>query len=162
MLKLLLDAGANPNALTSSGKTLVSIAVTSGNLEALHVLLDYKANFDVPDNGSSTPLMWAVQNTALANGLDILKVLLDSNLNVNYEDDNGMTAFDRLCQSRGDLSFAKVLIGAGARVQNIVPRHETLTSLMRAAQHGNSDLCEYLIIEKGCDPHIKNSNGYRY
>ncbi len=104
--------------------------------------------------------MWAIQNAALAQGHEIIQILLEAGADVNLEDQHGMTAFDRLCRSRADVSFARLLIKHGAKHIKAPSKTTPLTSLMMAAQQGNTDLCVYLVEELGYDPHVQNMHNH--
>ena len=160
MLLELLNAGADVNVVTGAGKSLLAIAVSSANIEACKVLLERGADPNFADRGGSTPLMWAIQNAALAQGHEIIDMLLKAGANVNLEDQHAMTAFDRLCRSRADVSFAKLLIQHGAKHIKIPSKNTPLTSLMMAAQHGNTDLCMYLVEELAYDPFLQNMHNH--
>jgi ankyrin repeat protein len=160
MLNILLKAGANPDAKTTSGKSLLSIAVTSNNLDACKTLIEYESDLNAPDNGGSTPLMWAIQN-ATPEELEIIELLLDSGADVNRVDMNGLTAFDRFCKTNSDIAIGRALVRAGANVRALPDKTLNMSSIMMAAQQGNTDLCYFLIDEVGLDPHVVNANGHR-
>ena len=54
--ELLLQAGANPNARDSKGKTSLIIAAQTGGKRSIKVLLDYGADVNAQNNINSTAL----------------------------------------------------------------------------------------------------------
>jgi ankyrin repeat protein len=58
-LKVLLDAGANPNAKTSDGATLLHQAVTARRTDMIRALAAAGAKFDAVDKDNMTPLLLA-------------------------------------------------------------------------------------------------------
>lgn len=55
-VELLLDAGADPDAATSDGATVLHEAVKAGKLEVIRLLADAGATLDRPDGDGVTPL----------------------------------------------------------------------------------------------------------
>ncbi len=154
----LLKAGADPNQMTNAGKSPLSMAVTSGNLEAVKVLLENGAYPDLVDSGGSTPLMWAVQNAHNKTSKDVVKVLLKQNLDLKKTDSQGLTAFDRLCCSKGDVDIGIMLMDSGAEIITEVDKTKPRTSLMMCALNGHTALCEELI-KRGVNVNAKNEFG---
>jgi ankyrin repeat protein len=58
-LKVLLDAGANPNAKTADGATLLHQAVTARRTDMIRALAAAGAKFDAVDKDNMTPLLLA-------------------------------------------------------------------------------------------------------
>jgi len=58
-LKVLLDAGANPNAKTSDGATLLHQAVTARRTDMIRALAEAGAKFDAVNKENLTPLLLA-------------------------------------------------------------------------------------------------------
>jgi hypothetical protein len=58
-LKVLLDAGANPNAKTTEGGTLLHQAVTARRTDMIRALAAAGAKFDTVDKDNMTPLLLA-------------------------------------------------------------------------------------------------------
>src|SRR5882672_8000855 len=62
MVGKLLDAGANPNAdHLPAGETALLRCAATGNVNAVKVLLDRRANSNATEKAGQTPLMWAIE-----------------------------------------------------------------------------------------------------
>jgi ankyrin repeat protein len=74
VVRALLEAGADPHALTTSGATALHLAAGAGSTEAVAALLDHGAAIDVRErNWGQTPLMFA----AAANRIGPVNVLME-------------------------------------------------------------------------------------
>lgn len=94
LLEILLRHGPNINAVNMHGETPLHIAVASGNLDGIELLLSYSEEMDKPlyineiDNYGFTPILYAASNGYV----DIFTLLIDADadytrLNVhNYSD----------------------------------------------------------------------------
>jgi ankyrin repeat protein len=71
------------------GNTLLHTAAAKGYKEAVEFLIKNKANFNALNNKNQTPLMEAINGTALPS---IVKLLLQSGAQVNLQDKDGNTA----------------------------------------------------------------------
>src|SRR5436190_1859216 len=61
MIRVLLDAGADPNALDPGGEPALWAAIRSGTLDAVKVLLDRGSVLDFKDSSQQNGLMLAVR-----------------------------------------------------------------------------------------------------
>ncbi len=90
IVRLLLDAGANPNVGNVNRITPLMYGARYGNIEVCKLLLEHGANTDLQDIYGGTALMVA---TAYGHA-DVADKLLDAGANISIKDDNGMTALD--------------------------------------------------------------------
>jgi len=168
MVRRLLEAGANPNAALTFGETLVMSAARSGKAEVVELLLAKGADVNTRATRGQTALMWA----AAQQHSEVVQVLLKYGANVHARSD----VWSQLWQTdpaqdvhpdyqikiqqggntpllfaarEGDLASAKLLVAAGADVNDVAAHGVSATVL--AAHSGNGDLVEFLL-EKRADP----------
>ncbi|KAI8828134.1 ankyrin repeat-containing domain protein [Chytriomyces cf. hyalinus JEL632] len=159
MVEAILSYGANQKTTTQSKKTPLSLAVSYSNLPAVLALIKEPDAINYPDQGGSTPLMWAVEHANFKNGLEIVSALISAGANVDQEDSNGLTALERLCGSGGNAKAARMLLENGAKIVNRVEGKKKLTTVMMAALNGYKDLCVELIDHWGADLSAKTDFG---
>jgi ankyrin repeat protein len=166
MVRRLLEAGANPNAALLRGETPVMIASRSGNPDVVQQLLARGGNVNARAARGQTALMWAVAQkhpdvvrVLLAHGADlharsevwsqVMAVpphgLLEYNRSIPHGGDTALMFAARA----GDLASAKLLVAAGANVNDADAWGISATVL--AAHSGYGELVEFLL-EKGADP----------
>ncbi len=166
MVRRLLAAGANPNAALLAGETPVMVAARSGNPAVVEQLIAKGANVNARGARGQTALMWAVSQKHP----DVVKVLLAHGADVHARSDawsqvmavppHGYLPYNQaippggdtalLFAARvGDLASAKLLVAAGANVNDADAWGVSATTL--AAHSGYRELVEFLL-EKGADP----------
>lgn len=84
----LIIAGANVNARDSASVPVLSVAVRSGRIEVLKVLLNHGADVNAQDDRGDTALMMA----AGYSDPKMVQLLLDYKANVNITNKDGFTA----------------------------------------------------------------------
>ena len=168
MVRRLLEAGANPNPKLVSGETLVMTAARSGRAEVVEQLLAKGADVNARATRGQTALMWAVAQQHA----EVVKVLLAHGADVHARSDvwsqlwqtgpeqdihpdyhvkiqhGGDTAL-LFAARAGDLASAKLLVAAGAGVNDTAASGVSATVL--AAHSGNGELVEFLL-EKDANP----------
>jgi uncharacterized protein len=116
MLKIALEGGGNPKAITSryDGTALIA-AAHLGHAEIVQTLIAAKAPLDHVNNLSWTAL---IESIVLGNGgknhTDTLRALVDAGANVNIPDGSGSTPL-KLAKNRGYQGMVAILEKAGAR-----------------------------------------------
>jgi ankyrin repeat protein len=173
--RLLLDAGANPNAALPSGETPLMTAARSGSAQLVRRLIARGADVNVKErNRGQTALMWAVAQqhapvveVLLAHGADVgarsnewterVKTTLEP-FNPDYIIDVREGGYTPLLFAArvGDLASARLLVAAGADVNETAPSGTSATVV--AAHSGHGELAAFLL-EKGADP---NAGGAGY
>ncbi len=174
MVRRLLEAGANPNALLLSGETPLMTAARVGAVEVARELLEAGADVAATGGRSQTALMWAVAQRHPA----VVEALLEHGAAVDARSDvwtevvkttaepwnpeyvaeipqGGYTPL--LFAARvGDLASAKLLVEAGADVNDQPPYGTSATVV--AAHSGHRDVAVFLL-EQGADPNAADA-GY--
>jgi ankyrin repeat protein len=151
---MLLAAGANPDAHLLSGETPLIEAAERGNLETLGALLSHGANPNAREaNGGQTALMWGISERHAA----VTAALVRRGADVNTRSNNGFTALMFAAQV-GDVDSARVLIGAGANPNDIMPK-TGLTPLIIAAATGRTEVAA-LLLDNGADPAAVAADGF--
>jgi ankyrin repeat protein len=166
MVRRLLEAGANANAALLLGETTLMVAARSGNPEIVELLLSRGANVNARAARGQTALMWAVAQkhpdvvrVLLAHGADV-HARSDSWSQVEAVSPHGHPEYNRaipygnntplmFAARAGDLASAKLLVDAGANVNDQDARGVSVVTL--AAHSGYLDLVEFLL-DKGADP----------
>jgi ankyrin repeat protein len=168
MAQKLLQAGADPNATLMSGETLLMTAARTGNADVAKLLLAKGANVNAKERAhGQMALMWAVAQRQPA----VVEVLLGSGADVHartnvwtevakttlevmnpaYVTDIQQGGYTPLlfAARMGDLASAKLLVAAGANVNDTAPYGTS--ALVVAAHSGHGELAAFLL-EKGADP----------
>jgi ankyrin repeat protein len=116
MLKIAIEGGGNPKAITSryDGTALIA-AAHLGHAEVVRVLIAAKAPLDHVNNLNWTAL---IESIVLGNGgknhTDTLRALVDAGANLNIPDGSGSTPL-KLARNRGYNEMTAILEKAGAR-----------------------------------------------
>lgn len=116
MLKIAIEGGGNPKAITSryDGTALIA-AAHLGHAEVVRVLIAAKAPLDHVNNLNWTAL---IESIVLGNGgknhTDTLRALVEAGANLNIPDGSGSTPL-KLAKARGYNEMAAILEKAGAR-----------------------------------------------
>ena len=89
--RLLLEHGADLNALGRGRSTALQLAVEGGKVEVVRVLLEHGADVNTLGRGRSTALQLAVEGGKV----EVVRVLLEHGADVGAETGGGKTAFQR-------------------------------------------------------------------
>jgi uncharacterized protein len=144
--RLLIQAGADVNAVGGDGKDALGLALFNGSYDVASLLIDSHANVNHADAQRFTPLFWAVDRRNMETApnfpwmvttdpLPLIKKLLDAGANPN----------------------ALVNNTPRARMREGSPRIVFATALMRAAFAGDLELVK-LLLAHGADPHVQSSD----
>jgi ankyrin repeat protein len=165
MVRLLLEAGANPNAALLLGETVLMAAARSGNADIVEQLLARGANANARAARGQTALMWAVAQRHP----DVVKVLVAHGADVHARSEtwtqvmavspHGRPEYNRaipfgsttplmFAARSGDLASARLLVAAGANVNDVDAWGVSVVAL--AAHSGFTNLVEFLL-DRGAD-----------
>jgi ankyrin repeat protein len=152
-VRLLLDRGANPDAKTVDGRSLVyqAASVESGT-GLLRLLLDRGANADVKTLAGMTPLMVA---SGRAN-LEAMRLLLEKKVDVNARNAAGATAV-MAAAATGNPQAVRMLLEKGADPKFRTKKNET--ALADAATAGVEETVK-LLLDRGAEVNVQDIRGY--
>jgi ankyrin repeat protein len=165
MVERLLKAGAAANAALPSGETALMTAARSGSVSVVKALLARGADVQAAEETESqTALMWAVSQKHA----DVVKVLVDAGANIRarsavrrensslgWIEEGGYTPF-LFAARQGDLASARVLLAAGADVNDTAPLGTS--ALVVASHSGHGEFAAFLL-EEGAEA---NADGAGY
>jgi len=100
LVKMLLDAGADPDIQDELGQTALMKAGYTGNIEIVKRLLNAGADPNIQDENGSTVLFDVINR----GHVKVLKLLLRKGINPNIEDNNNRTAL-MMADYRGNDEF---------------------------------------------------------
>ncbi len=130
MAKILVEAGADPDAVDFRGETAIAhmageLRFTAGKAQVLGYLAKVGANFNAIASSTSGAYN-AIQRAVLLDNLPMAKALIEFGANVNASDPNGNTALHFAC--------------------NRIPEESPNPAMIQ------------LLLKHGADPRIKNKN----
>jgi len=175
MVHRLLEAGANPNA-TGARVPPLMICARTGSVEAVRALIARKADVNAREPlRDQTALMWAVAQKRA----DVARILVERGADVRARSRPSRVVVNRanpndiytavvgtvsqggstpllFAARHGDVESAKVLLAAGANVNDLLPDG---TSALTVAAHSNHAPLVQLLLDGGANPNIIGS-GY--
>ncbi len=174
VVQRLLEAGANPNVLLESGETPLMAAARSGSVPAVRLLVERGADVNARERlRGQTALMWAVEQrhvdvarTLLAHGANVharssvWRQLENTAGNANpagdFEMEHGGSTPLLFAARQGDVETARVLLDAGANVNDTAAAGE---SPLAVAAHSNHGALGAFLLSRGADPNAAGA-GY--
>ena len=144
--KILIENGANINAVDIEGWSALSYAVNNGDIEIAKLLLENKAKI-------KDELLIAIKSPIVESSINMMKLLIENGANINYTDENGFTPLNIAIES-GDMELTKFLITNGANVNSLM--QDGVSLIGYAIAQNNMDLLQ-MLIENGAN--VNNTNG---
>lgn len=141
-IQILLDAGANVNAVCKRGKSVLHWAVRTESLACCKILLDAGADVNIPDMEGVSVLMSFL---GLASGPDLGKIVdlfLEAGIDVNVQNHTGMTALMSAAQRYSPKICGKI-IKHGANLE--LRDHVGGTAMFHAVYYRNDAALAFLI-----------------
>jgi ankyrin repeat protein len=147
LARILVDAGADVNAVAGDGKTALALAIFNGNYDAASFLVDRKADVNTADAQRFTPLFWAVDRRNMETAPNFPWIVTQDPLPL----------IRKLLEAGADPN-ALVNNTPRARMREGSPRIVFATPLMRAAFAADLELVK-LLLAHGGDPSIISRDG---
>ena len=145
VVKALVLAGADVNAVSSTGVTALMLAVIYENADTpdtVNALVEAGADINAADENGVTALMHAANSRALAAGRADVRALAAAGADVNAANCDGETALMFASES-GNADAVNALVAAGADV-NAANKYGT-TAVYFAAANGHADAVKALM-----------------
>jgi ankyrin repeat protein len=155
-MKLLLEAGGDPNLATYTGSTALLWAVD--DLAKVRLLLARGAKPDIRTSEGTTPLIAAA---AFRGSTPVLRALLDAGADPNSANSDGSTPLTQAA-SVGDFEAMKFLIDRGAQVNPRIsvdnPQMMGMSPLTTSAYFGTAEMVQFLL-ERGALVNAADGSG---
>ena len=142
---MLLEKGADVNALFYIGNTALIRASMDGHTETVTMLLDAGADVNVKNNGGATALIWASQK----GHTEIVAMLLDEGADMNVMDVDGRTALISASEY-GHTKIVKMLLDEGADMNEKDMWGDT--PLIKAIENGHTEIVAMLKVAMKSKP----------
>jgi ankyrin repeat protein len=149
---LLLEYGANVNAIEKAGSSVLHIALEMGNVEIVKFLLDYGANVNTSQTDGSSLLHKAIET----GHIEIFALLLQYGGNVNATQKYGSSLL-HLAVETDQVEFIRLLLAYGAAKD--AKNDNGVTALYLATEQSKKDALS-LLLDGGCDTETTCVNGW--
>ena len=115
VVKMLIEKGANVNAVGNYGWTPLMVAAEKGLYATARLLIKYGAEVNVRNVGGVTPLMWAVSmREEWPDSVKLVRLLIASGADVNAKTNLGKTALS-WAKEYNHKEMIEILLEAGAK-----------------------------------------------
>jgi ankyrin repeat protein len=160
-IKALIAAGADVNAKSELGMTVLMRAATFGKVDVVKALIAAGANVNAKDNDGQTALMRAAYDELVghedSDGADCIEALIAAGVNVNEKDNRSETALMRAAHG-GNADSVRALIAAGADVNAKKENGDLVLITAACSAKGAFDKVRALITA-GADVNTRDSSG---
>nr|WP_257945285.1 ankyrin repeat domain-containing protein [Leptospira borgpetersenii] len=140
-------------------KTALMWAVSQGNLEMASLLLGKGANPNAKGLVGMSLLIYAVNGDEP--DYEIVKLLIDSGVDVNAADRNGDTSL-RFAIENGLFEIVQLLVESGAVIEHSDARlhrsYQHMGHLFLVSLYGRANILDFFL-KRGLDPNAKNAGG---
>ena len=160
IVKLLLDAGADPNARLRGDETPLMTAARTGTIGPVRALLARGADVNAKERRGQTALMWA----AAEGHAEVVRALVAAGADFRTPLSSGFTPL-LFAVREGQTDAVRVLLAAGADINEAMqpskrptgraPARGT-TPLVLAVENGHFELA-VVLLEAGADPNDQRS-----
>lgn len=154
-IKILIEAGADPNKEISNGSTALFWALKRGDFPTVQVLLDNNASVCKKDKQGFTPLMEAACSINIFDAPTLIEKLLKRGAQINDKNEFGRNAL-----------MDAALLGKTQAVEALIGHHSPLneqdnegrTALMLALERKYSDVAK-ILVTAGADVTLQDKAG---
>jgi len=157
-VQLLLDAGANIEALNQDGLTVLQTAIGADKIDIVHHLLNKKADPNAAEDPRFTPLVTAI----VKGNAKIIKALLAHGADIEAKTKMGdnilIVAIDAADAASDNQAIMPVRLLLDHKINPETPDNKGYTPLMRAVCNGNLEIVKELLKRK-VDINTKNNLG---
>lgn len=150
-VRMVVEAGVDPNGIDKRGNTPLLMAASGGNAEMVKALLELNADPNQPDRDGWTPLMLSIH----LEHVEAVNTLIVGGAEVDRGGPHGRTAL-LFSAAEGKTGMVELLLSHGARVDQA--DENGCTALMEAAEWGHFETFK-LLQGKGASIHLKNKSG---
>jgi ankyrin repeat protein len=162
-VKMLLDHGADVNAVDNSGTTVLHAAFKSSdgaNYDCIKMLIDHGADINAVDNSGNAVLHAAFKSFQPLN-YDCIKMLIDHGADVNVVDNSGNTVLHAAFKRSGGLNYdcIKMLIDRGTDVNVVDNSRNTVLHTALKNDYMRDTICIKMLIDHGADINAVDSSG---
>ena len=147
--KILIENGANINAVDIEGWSALSYAINNGDIEIAKLLLENKVKI-------KDELLIEIKSPIVESRINIMKLLIENGANINYTDENGFNPLNIAIES-GDMELTKFLITNGANVNSLM--QDGVSLIGYAIAQNNMDLLQ-ILIENGANVNYTNGDSW--
>ncbi|KAK6503298.1 hypothetical protein TWF481_008325 [Arthrobotrys musiformis] len=152
--RILLEKGANINAIDKNGRTLLSHAAENGHVAIMKLLLRYKdVDPDSKDNSGRSPLSYAAANKDKKPAELLLR---EKSVNPDLQDNSGRTPLSHAAEACETKATVVLLLERNVKLD--VEDDEGKTPLSYATERGHGEVTK-MLVERGSDPEKKDRKG---
>lgn len=151
IIKVLLENGADPDALDKNGFTPLLLAASVGFASAVELLVDNEADLDVRTPDGNDPLHLG----ALDGANDVIDILLNAGMDVDEKNATGNTPLN-IAASRSHPDAVALLLKRGANPN--IPDQDRCYPLHSAA-YNNDEAMASALLANGANPTVYNNRG---
>lgn len=151
-----IRSGADVNAKSKNGYPPITLAISSGRIEMVKLLLDAGANVNVETERGYTPLIASLDEKI---PLTIFELLLKSGADIHYRNKQGETILLSAIDGCAADSTISLLLSHGANINDQLPDGRTTVMVAAGRGHCGSYRTVKMLIEAGVDLSIRNKAG---